>query len=188
MQLTSRILTGLTALTLCGVAYATLTPVLPWQEDMLPKPTKHHEMVQAGVGEWTGTITMNMPGEPEPMVSPCTETVTAVGQLWTTSRFEMDFMGTPFSGSSTLGYDPKKEKFVGTWIDSMSTSITVMEGEFDEKKNAMVMHYEMFDQMSQQMKNVRNEYVFEGETYSVTFYDVGEEGDTLTMKMDMKRK
>ncbi len=100
----------------------------------------------------------------------------------------MDFMGTAFSGASTLGYDPKKEKFVGTWIDSMSPTLTHMEGEFDEKKNAMVMHYEMFDMMTQAMKNVRNEYVFEGDAYTITFFDVTEEGDKQPMKIEMKRK
>ncbi len=35
------------------------------------------------------------------------------------------------------GYDPVKRKYVGTWIDSMSTILSVLEGEYDPKTRTM---------------------------------------------------
>ncbi len=187
MQLTSRLLTGLAALGLCSLAFATFAPVMPWQEMPMVKPTEEHKLILKGVGEWTGVMTMEMPGAPEPMVAPCSETVTAVGELWTTSKFEMDMMGMPFTGASTLGYDPDKKMVVGTWIDSMSTRLTVMEGKYDAKKDAIVMHYEMPDPMTGEMLPVRSEYKYSDDGYTIHFYNVGET-DSLMMDMAMKRK
>ena len=78
-------------------------------------------MILKGVGEWEGTMTMYGMG-PEPITIPAKESVTALGQFWTQSHFSCDFGGMAFEGSATSGYDPAKKKFVGTWIDNMSTA------------------------------------------------------------------
>jgi hypothetical protein len=41
------------------------------------------------------------------------------------------FMGKPFSGVGVSGYDKARKKFVGTWMDSMSTGIGRIEGTAD---------------------------------------------------------
>ena len=42
--------------------------------------------------------------------------------------------------SGQTGYDPQKKKYVGTWVDSMSPSVMVTEGEFDSKTDTMTMN------------------------------------------------
>ena len=69
--------------------------------------------------------------------------VTVLGHataFWTVSLFESEFMGMPFRGRSTLGYDPQKKKWVGTWVDSMSPSMFVMEGGYDAAGKVLTMH------------------------------------------------
>ena len=155
---------------------------------MGPEVLEQHKQLQMGIGEWAGTISMYQPEMKEPEVAPCSEVVTAIGELWTTSRFEMDFMGSKFVGSGTLGYDSLKKKYVGTWIDSMNPTITAMEGEFDEAKQAMVMHYDMYDPMTKSMTPMRNEMVHKGDSYSLSFFKKGDADEALYMKIDMKRK
>ena len=182
---TKRLALGLTTLVLGGVALA-ISP-LASQEEMMDMSTPHHKMIMKGVGNWEGTITQYMPGvEPVPM--PCTETVTGIGNLWTTGHFEMDFMGTPFEGISTLGYDTIDKKFVGTWADSMSPKMAHMEGTYDEKKGAIIMHYDMFEVMTGETKKMRSETAHKGDSYTIDFYDVSGEKEALMMKIEMKRK
>ena len=177
---------AITAATLLtGAAIAAITSVNPFQGES-PK-VDQHKIVMQGVGEWEGTISMNMPEMPEPMVMPCTETVTAVGELWTVSRFESNFMGADFAGSATFGYDVEKKKFVSTWVDSMTTTITNMEGEYDSEANAVVSLYSAKDSMTGEMVNKRSVCTWNDEGYICKFYDLGDE-EVLTMTIDMKRK
>ena len=172
-----------TALAVCGVVYAA-TPLA--QGPM--QPTEHHKRVLQGAGHWEGTLSMYMPGMSEASATECSEVVTALGDLWTTSRFECSFMGMPFTGSSTLGYDPKKGKYVGTWIDSMNPMLTVMEGDFDKEKNAIVMEYDMMDEMSGGMKRMRSYTTSTDTTTDIKFYVVDGEEETIQMEISMKRK
>ena len=42
-----------------------------------------------------------------------------------------------FEGRGQFGYDPLKKKYVGTWIDSMSPTLSVLEGTYDAKTKTM---------------------------------------------------
>src|SRR5688500_293161 len=103
-----------------GTAVAALRPA-----QAMPTPTQEHAQLLKAVGEWEGTLTMSAPGVPaEPMA--CRETVTGVGAFWTVATFTCDFGGMPFIGSGTMGYDTERKLYVGTWIDAMTTRLTVM--------------------------------------------------------------
>jgi hypothetical protein len=42
----------------------------------------------------------------------------------------------------TLGYDPQKERFVGTWIGSMMTNLWGYEGELDPAERVLTLNTE----------------------------------------------
>ena len=42
-----------------------------------------------------------------------------------------------FEGRGQFGYDPAKKKYVGTWIDSMSPTLRVLEGTYDAKTKTL---------------------------------------------------
>lgn len=187
MQFSTRLLTGLLTITLCSITLASLSTSSPLQDEG-DSLSEQQERVLAGVGTWEGQLTLHMPGVPPGNPVPCSEVVTALGNNWTTSRFEMDFMGDRFIGSSTYGYDTTKQKYVGTWIDVGNPTITLMEGDYDKKKDAIVMHYDMYEPMTETTKKTRSEHVATGDSYVLSFYDVTDEGDVLTMKIEMTRK
>lgn len=172
------------ALTFGGVAFATLSP--RFQE--APAALEQHSFVQEGVGHWSGTMAMYMPGLDEPMSVECTETVEALGEFWTVADFKMDFMGTEFVGHNTFGYDPNKKAYVGTWIDSMTQSMTLMEGNVNERTGQLVMEYEQRDEMTGGMKNVKQVMERGENAYTMTFFDVTADGDVKTMELSMQRK
>ena len=185
-MLVSRLAQGFGALLLGGVALAALSPLLPIQQPM--QPDEMHSMVTAGVGEWEGSVYMTIPGMDDPMEMPCTESVKAVGKFWTVSEFSGNFGGMPFNGVSQIGYDPTKKKFVGTWLDNQHPYMAMMEGEWDAKKNAIVMHYDNFDTMSGTWLKMRNETVHTDGKYVITFFQLSDDGESEMMRIEMTKK
>jgi hypothetical protein len=76
----------------------------------------------------------------DPMTSHGTETNELFGDgMWLVSHFDGDIAGMPFVGLGTTGYDLLKGKYVGTWIDNMTTHLSVMEGDYDAKDKTLTM-------------------------------------------------
>jgi hypothetical protein len=100
-----------------------------------PQPTAEHKILAADVGTWDATIKAYTGGPgSEPMISKGSETNEVVlGGLWVQSRFEGSFAGAKFEGRGQFGYDIDKKKYVGTWVDSMSSSLSILEGTYDDK-------------------------------------------------------
>ncbi|HPF13472.1 MAG TPA: DUF1579 family protein [Planctomycetota bacterium] len=183
---TNRLVAIAAATLFSSAVFAALTLPNPFQAPS--QKVKQHEMVTQGAGEWEGTITMHLPGAPEPVVTACTESVQAIGDYWTVSDFQSNFEGQAFQGSSTMGYDVEKKKFVATWVDSMSTSFTQMEGTYDANKKVIVMDYEAKDPATGEAKDARMTLQHNGDSYTSSFYDVTEDGENLTMVIEMHRK
>ena len=171
---------------LTGAAIAALTTGLPFQTES--QKVKQHEVITKGVGQWAGTVTAFNTGSSEPSVTRCVETVKAIGDLWTVSEFTSSVQGAPFVGSSILGFDVTKQRFVATWVDSMTTHMTPMEGRWDGVKNAIVLDYEMKDPATGEFKDARMITNLSGDTYTSNFYEVNADGETLTMTIEMKRQ
>jgi Protein of unknown function (DUF1579) len=123
---------------LCLVA-SVLTSVAIAQDHPIPTPTAEHEVLATEEGTWDATVKAYPNGpESEPMVSKGVEVNTVLtGGLWISSAFQGDFGGMKFEGRGQFGFDPAKKKYVGTWIDSMSPSLTILEGTYDAKIKTM---------------------------------------------------
>ena len=97
----------------------------------MPTPGPEHAVLKDLAGTWDATVeSFAAPGQP-PMLAKGIETGTMVGGFWLVSDFKSEVMGQPFLGRSTLGYDPVKKKYVSTWIDSMTPSLSVGESDYD---------------------------------------------------------
>lgn len=105
----------------------------------LQKPLPEHKILAADEGTWDATIkTFEGGPDAQPSVSKGSEVNEVMpGGLWVLSKFEGDFGGMKFHGRGQFGYDPVKKKYVGTWIDSLSTTLSVLEGEYDAKTRTM---------------------------------------------------
>jgi len=94
-------------------------------------PGPEHKMMEEWAGNWSVKVKMMQPGAP-PMESTGSAVITSIfGGRYMQENFKGDMMGTPFEGIGTSGFDNVSKKYVGTWIDSMSTGIGVTEGTWD---------------------------------------------------------
>jgi hypothetical protein len=97
----------------------------------MPGPVKEHEWLQQLVGEWQTDAEMFMePGQP-PVKSQGTESVRPIGGFWVLAEYQGTFTDKPFTGVLSLGYDPQKQKYVGSWIGSMDSQLWRYEGTLD---------------------------------------------------------
>ena len=99
-----------------------------------PKPGPEHELLKKWVGIWDAT--MKIGGmESKGLAVYKME----LGGLWLTSTFEGEFGGMKFTGRGLDSYDPVKKKYVGVWVDSMSTAPMLLEGTHDKDKKTTTM-------------------------------------------------
>ena len=103
------------------------------QEMTMPKvePQKEHEWLQILVGEWT-MEDEKAAESGQPAATPWTESGRSLHGLW----ILVEGQGETPGGSAattvmTLGYDPRKERFVGTFIGSFMTHLWIYEGTLD---------------------------------------------------------
>lgn len=94
--------------------------------------TNEHRWLHRLVGNWMaeGEAQMGPDGPTEKWKIP--ERVDKVGDVWVQTRSEGDFPGCgPAATVMTLGYDPARKHFVGTFIGSMMTHMWVYEGDLE---------------------------------------------------------
>jgi hypothetical protein len=94
-------------------------------------PQKESQMLSQWTGEWTTEAEIYLePGKP-PVKSNGTEKSRMIGPYWLVSEGESDVMGMKYSVLTTIGYDAKKKKYVGTTVDAFSSHMHKYEGTFD---------------------------------------------------------
>lgn len=97
----------------------------------MPGPVKEHDWLQQFVGEWESEAEIAQQGDKPPVKTKGSETVRSVGGFWIMGENRGEVMGRPFTGILTVGYDPGKKRYVGTWIDSMTSTLWTYEGAVD---------------------------------------------------------
>jgi hypothetical protein len=99
---------------------------------MNAEPVEQHRWLQRLLGEWViETGVPASPGQPaETLVG--SETVRQLGELWVLGEGHGPMPGGGEAHTMiTLGYDPVRRRFTGTWIGSMMTHLWVYDGELD---------------------------------------------------------
>lgn len=109
---------------------------------MLAKPGKEHAWLQKLVGDWSSRVEFP-PDQEVPGEHTGVETVRGIGDLWIVAEGRSQMPdGTPAKTMMTLGYDPRKERFVGTWLGSMMDQLWVYEGKLDESGKVLTLDTE----------------------------------------------
>ena len=112
------------------------------QEPEVARPSGGHAWLQHLVGEWSIVAESRMTPDAEPSRHESTETVRQIGELWIVSEQSAEFAGMPFSSLMTLGYDPEREVFIGSWIDSSSSYFWNYVGTLDESGKVLTLETE----------------------------------------------
>ncbi len=129
MKLNTIVLSGAV---LCAGAFAARAGL---QEGMpMVKPGPEHEVLKHMVGTWDAEVEVMGAKEKGSSVAKL-----ALGDMWILSDFQGTVMGAPFTGHEVFGWDSQKKKYVGCWVDSMSTAFNLSEGTWDPAAKAMTM-------------------------------------------------
>jgi hypothetical protein len=104
---------------------------------------KEHQWLEQLVGEWTSEMEAVMePGQP-PSKHTGTESVRTLQGLWLICEGRGDVPeGEPWTTIMTLGYDPARGQYLGTFIGSMMTHMWVYEGQLDAAEKELTLNTE----------------------------------------------
>jgi hypothetical protein len=110
---------------------------------MKTESQKEHQWLQKLVGEWAYETEAKMAPDQPPEKFTGTESVRSLDGLWVLAegRGEMPD-GDTATMLITLGYDPQKQRFVGTWVGSMMTYLWVYDGELDAAEKVLTLDTE----------------------------------------------
>jgi hypothetical protein len=95
------------------------------------KASKETTWLQKFVGEWEADASGTKVIEMDRMLGP-----------WLVADIKVAIASQPIQGMLTVGYDPTKKKYVGTWIDSKTNYLWIYEGTVDSTGNALTLETE----------------------------------------------
>jgi len=148
-----------------------------------PKPGAEHDALKKFEGTWDATVAFMGHESKGTAVYKL-----GLGGFWLTLDFQGEFGGQKFEGRGVTGYDAAKKKYVTCWVDSMSTSLSLMEGEFGKDDKTYTESGEGPGQDGKPMK-MKSVYDFKDDsTIIFTMYGVVDGKDQEMMKITYKRK
>ena len=93
-------------------------------------PGEHHEHIKKLAGNFDYTMKMwEDPSAPPVESSGKRTSKFLLGGRYLEETYTGSFMGMPFEGIGTMGYDNVGKQYVSTWIDNMSTGIMTSHGQ-----------------------------------------------------------
>lgn len=155
----------------------------------MPPPAKEHAWLQQFVGEWDAEIEMLMgPGHPT-MKSKGSDSAKMVGGFWLVSDGKNDEF--PYTCRLTLGFDEQQKKYVGTWVDSMSSYLWHYVGTMDVDGRSLVLETEgPFPPVPGKLSKFREVTEFKSKDHRVfTSSRLGDDGQwTPQLRINFRRK
>jgi len=161
---------------------------------MQSQPQKEHEWLHRIVGEWTGEFECDMGPDQPPSKSKTTEVVRSVGGLWVVGEGVGDcpMTGQTVQSIITLGYDPKRGKFVGTFVASMMDHLWLYEGALDDSGRKLVLDAQgpTFEAGKTGLANYQDVVeLLDNDRRTLTSYLQGDDGQwRMIMKGEYRRK
>lgn len=129
---------ALTAFALMGASTLVRAQEMP----ELPKPQQEHQWLAQLAGDWEAEIECQMgPGQP-PMKAKATQSSTMLGDRWLVATSEGEMMGEPMKSVLTIGYDPAKKSYVGTFYCSCGNELWTYVGQVSDDGKKLVLDTE----------------------------------------------
>ena len=153
-------------------------------------PNENHKVLDYKVGKWNGHVTLWMaPGMPPVEADSTAEIQWIMGGRYLHDNTHGSFMGQPFEGMATTGYDNAKKKYFFTWIDNQGTGIMIGEGTWDAAKKVLSTTSTMSDPMTGKEVTERGtETVLDANSFRSEMFSKGPDGkEYLSMRIDYKR-
>ncbi|HZM00680.1 MAG TPA: DUF1579 domain-containing protein [Planctomycetota bacterium] len=105
-------------------------------------PTEQHAWLHQLVGEWTFSCSAPAQDGSQPWTMEGTESIRSLGGQWIVAEGRATVDGQPMQTMMSLGYDPEKQAFIGTWIDTIQPLIWSLRGTLDAGKTTLTLEAE----------------------------------------------
>lgn len=173
------------------VAACVASPAAAQEFPEFPKPQQEHEWLQQFVGEWESEAEAHAATGQEGMKCKGTVKSRMLGGFWVVSESQTDMLGTQVNAVQTVGYDPEKKKYVGTWVDSMFNHLWKYTGTVDESGKKLTLEAEGPNFLTPGKTSLfRDAYEFKDKDHIVVTSSMqGDDGNWITfMTGNMRRK
>ncbi len=148
----------------------------------LAQPAEPHAQLAGMAGSWTTKSKEWMePGKPPIESTGTSEMTMLLGGRFLQQRFDGNMMGRPYNGIGTTAYDNVRQRYVSTWIDTMSTGIFMMEGTAGADGKTITLHGDHQMPGGGKMKHRAVWTIVDGNTQTFEMY--GTHGHGKEMKM-----
>jgi Protein of unknown function (DUF1579) len=102
-----------------------------------------HQWLDRFLGEWSSECNCQMGADQPPETIQGTEIGRSVGGLWMVTEESGNALDcTPSTTIMTLGFDPERDRFVGTFVCSMMPHLWQYEGRLDAAGNVLTLDTE----------------------------------------------
>jgi hypothetical protein len=153
-------------------------------------PGEHHKPLQRYVGDWTYTMKMLAHGQPPMEATGTVHSEPILGGRYVQSVYKGEFLGQPFEGRSTDGYDNLAKHYVSSWVDNAGTGIMSSTGSCDAACKSFTYKASMMDPVSGKKVNTKQVITWlDDNNYKLEMYMVNPGGKALkSMEIEAKRK
>lgn len=180
----------------CGTQKATIKtapPMAAQEADNFAQsgdPGPEHQRLQPLVGRWSAKSKFWYGDKEKPELSTATvERKWILGRRFIQENYEDHSEKIPFTGLGLLGYDKSAQRYISTWADTMSTSLSVSTGTADAKGKLIRFTSEQKDPETGEEKNYRSELVIINKDKNVLkMFEVGVGGkETEVLEIEYTR-
>jgi hypothetical protein len=146
-------------------------------------PGDAHKQLETLAGKWDVKVSSWMaPGKPPMESTGKSEAKMTLGGRFLEEHFDGTFMGQPFTGMGYTGYDNVQKKYVGTWMDSMSTGVMTSSGKMGADGKTFAMTGSMSDPMSGKMTTVKEKLIVtDPDHHTFEMWGAGPDGKNFKM-------
>jgi hypothetical protein len=148
-------------------------------EPKFPTAQKEHRWLEQFVGQWQTESEAKM-GPDQPAMK-CTGTMSSrmLGDFWVVSELVGEMPGMTVTCVQTIGYDPGKKKYVGSWVDSVTSHMWKYEGAVDDSGKALTLEAEGPNFMADgKLTMFRDAYTFKSQDHIITTSSMQSEDGT----------
>jgi len=146
-------------------------------------PGDAHKKLNAMAGMFNADVKMWMqPGAPPSGGTGVAENSWALDGRFLQQSFTGNFMGMPFSGVGYTGYDNIKKKYIGTWMDTMTTSMMISTGTANADGKSYTFTSSMDDPMTGKPSPVKETVtVVDDDHHTLEMWSPGPDGKMFKM-------
>lgn len=140
-------------------------------------PNENHKAIEALAGEWDAKMSFTMaPGMPPTEGTGVMKAMMTLGGRQLHQSYKGTFMGMPFEGAGTTGYNNATKLVEATWSDNMGTATIFSTGPMDANKKGFTITGSYEDPMQGKVTMRQVTTIADKDHYKIEFFNKGSDG------------